>query len=179
MVALPTDVARSGVGAKRAFETVFKAMVSVLERSLLQNGRLRRTTAQSIAALSIGGMIVARTMVDRALADDCAPPACRSPWISAVGPNPPNPRMENPHPPNAPVRPRVVASVVTSYNKVLDSKKHRRILVPSASLSNGRPAPMENLLPTQSQDFGNRHSGPLRRPLTDAMPVLGTTPACL
>jgi TetR/AcrR family transcriptional repressor of nem operon len=70
MVALPTDVARSGVPAKRAFETVFKAMVSVLERSLIQNGRRRRTTAQGIAALSIGGMIVARTMVDRALADE-------------------------------------------------------------------------------------------------------------
>jgi hypothetical protein len=69
MVALPTDVARSGVSAKRAFETVFKAMVSVLERSLTQNGRRRRTTAQGIAALSIGGMIVARTLVDRALAD--------------------------------------------------------------------------------------------------------------
>lgn len=39
MVALPTDVARSGVEAKRAFETVFKAMVSVLERSLVQIGR--------------------------------------------------------------------------------------------------------------------------------------------
>jgi TetR/AcrR family transcriptional repressor of nem operon len=70
IVALPTDVARSGVSAKRAFETVFKAMVSVLERSLTQNGRHRRTTAQSIAALSIGGMVVARTMVDRALADE-------------------------------------------------------------------------------------------------------------
>ena len=70
MVALPTDVARSGVSAKRAFETVFKAMVSVLERSLIQNGRSRRTTAQGIAALSIGGMIVARTMVDSALADE-------------------------------------------------------------------------------------------------------------
>jgi TetR/AcrR family transcriptional regulator, transcriptional repressor for nem operon len=69
MVALPTDVARSGVDAKRAFETVFKAMVNVLERSLTQSGRHRRTTAQGIAALSIGGMIVARTMVDRALAD--------------------------------------------------------------------------------------------------------------
>jgi TetR/AcrR family transcriptional repressor of nem operon len=68
MVALPTDVARSGVSAKRAFETVFKAMVSVLERSLV--GRQRRATAQSIAALSIGGMVVARTMVDRALADE-------------------------------------------------------------------------------------------------------------
>jgi len=70
MVALPTDVARSGMSAKRAFETVFKAMVSVLERSLVQNGRRRRITAQSIAALSIGGMVVARTMVDRALADE-------------------------------------------------------------------------------------------------------------
>ncbi len=70
MVALPTDVARSGVNAKRAFETVFKAMVSVLERSMMRNGRSRRTTAQGIAALSIGGMVVSRTMVDRALADE-------------------------------------------------------------------------------------------------------------
>jgi TetR/AcrR family transcriptional repressor of nem operon len=70
MVALPTDVARSGASARRAFETVFKAMVSVLERSLAQSGRRRRATAQSIAALSIGGMVVARTMVDRALADE-------------------------------------------------------------------------------------------------------------
>jgi TetR/AcrR family transcriptional regulator, transcriptional repressor for nem operon len=70
MVALPTDVARSGVRARRAFETVFKAMVSVLERSLIQNGRRRRTMAQGIAALSIGGMVVARTMVDLTLADE-------------------------------------------------------------------------------------------------------------
>ena len=70
MVALPTDVTRGGVSARRAFETVFKAMVSVLGRSLTQNGRRRRTTAQAIAALSIGGMVVARAMVDRALADE-------------------------------------------------------------------------------------------------------------
>jgi TetR/AcrR family transcriptional repressor of nem operon len=70
MVALPTDVARSGTSAKRAFETVFKAMVSVLERSLIQQGRQRRATAQTIAALSIGGMVVARTMLDRDLADE-------------------------------------------------------------------------------------------------------------
>jgi len=70
MVALPTDVARSGESARRAFETVFKAMVSVLERSLIEKGRLRQTTARSIAALAIGGMIVARTVVDRSLADE-------------------------------------------------------------------------------------------------------------
>jgi AcrR family transcriptional regulator len=70
MVALPTDVGRSGESARRAFETVFKAMVSVLERSLSPNGRPRRATAQGIAALCIGGMIVARTVVNRDLADE-------------------------------------------------------------------------------------------------------------
>ena len=70
MVALPTDVGRSGETARRAFETVFKAMVSVLERSMAPNGRRRRITAQAIAALSIGGMIVARTIVDRVHSDD-------------------------------------------------------------------------------------------------------------
>jgi TetR/AcrR family transcriptional regulator, transcriptional repressor for nem operon len=70
MVALPTDVARSGKTARRAFETVFKAMVSVLERSLFEKDRQRRTTAQAIAALSIGGMVVARAVVDRTVADE-------------------------------------------------------------------------------------------------------------
>lgn len=69
MVALPTDVTRSGKSARLAFETVFAAMVSVLERSLSRKDGARRRTAESIAALSIGGMIVARTMVDRARAD--------------------------------------------------------------------------------------------------------------
>ena len=73
MVALPTDVARTGATAKRAFETAFRAMVSVLERSLVTShpaARGRRTRAQSIAALSIGGMIVARAIDDRSLADE-------------------------------------------------------------------------------------------------------------
>jgi TetR/AcrR family transcriptional repressor of nem operon len=70
MVALPTDVSRSDETAKRAFETVFKAMVNVLERSLAEKGRDRRATAQAIAALSIGGMVVARAVVDRGVADD-------------------------------------------------------------------------------------------------------------
>lgn len=70
MVALPTDVARSGVSARRAFETVFRAMVNALERSLVDKKRPRKSKAQAIAALCIGGMIVARTMVDRAAADE-------------------------------------------------------------------------------------------------------------
>jgi AcrR family transcriptional regulator len=63
MVALPSDVARSGKSAKRAFETVFKAMVGVLEDGLLKaSGR--------IAALCVGGMVIARSIDDHALADD-------------------------------------------------------------------------------------------------------------
>jgi hypothetical protein len=63
-------VARSGERAKRAFETVFRAMVSVLERSMVENGRPRRSVAQATAALCIGGMVVARTVVNRAVADE-------------------------------------------------------------------------------------------------------------
>jgi TetR/AcrR family transcriptional regulator, transcriptional repressor for nem operon len=70
MVALPTDVARSNPRARQAFEQVFKGMVSVLERSLIQNGQPRRTTAQALAALCVGGMVVARAVADRRLADD-------------------------------------------------------------------------------------------------------------
>lgn len=70
MVTLPTDVARSNRRARQAFEEVFKGMVSVLERSLIQNGQPRRTTAQALAALCVGGMVVARALADRRLADN-------------------------------------------------------------------------------------------------------------
>jgi len=70
MTALPTDVSRSGRGPKSAFETIFQAMVRVLERSSIQNGRPRRKTAQAIAALCVGGMVVARAVVNRAIADE-------------------------------------------------------------------------------------------------------------
>lgn len=70
MVALPTDVSRSGESAKRAFETIFQAMVSVLERSSRRNGRSRRVTAQAMAALCVGGMVVARAIDNRDVADE-------------------------------------------------------------------------------------------------------------
>ena len=69
MAALPSYVARSGRKTKRAFETVFKAMVSLLQRGMLNGGRGRRGTAEAIAALCVGGMVVARAIDDRAVAD--------------------------------------------------------------------------------------------------------------
>jgi TetR/AcrR family transcriptional regulator, transcriptional repressor for nem operon len=68
MVALPGDVTRSGEPAKIAFETIFKAMVSVLERGM--GVPKRHQAAQAIAAMCVGGMVVARAMDDRALADE-------------------------------------------------------------------------------------------------------------
>jgi len=70
MVALPTDVSRSGESARRAFEKIFEAMVRVLERSSVRNRQPKRMTAQAAAALCVGGMVVARAMLDRELADE-------------------------------------------------------------------------------------------------------------
>jgi TetR/AcrR family transcriptional regulator, transcriptional repressor for nem operon len=70
MVALPSDVSRNGKSVKGAFETVFKAMVSILERSITANGRQRRRTALATAALCVGGMVVARALLDGTLADE-------------------------------------------------------------------------------------------------------------
>lgn len=70
MVALPSDVARSGKNVKQAYETVFKAMVSILERSVAEKNRSGHTTARAIAALCVGGMVAARSLADRTLADE-------------------------------------------------------------------------------------------------------------
>jgi AcrR family transcriptional regulator len=70
MVALPSDVTRSGESAKAAFEAVFQAMVGVLERGIGSDVSDRRRTAQALAALCVGGMVVARAMRDRASADE-------------------------------------------------------------------------------------------------------------
>jgi AcrR family transcriptional regulator len=70
MVALPTDVSRSDASARRAFQTVYRAMVDVLERSMPKGRAQRRAVAQATAAMCIGGMIVARTVMDRHVADE-------------------------------------------------------------------------------------------------------------
>jgi AcrR family transcriptional regulator len=70
MVALPSDVTRGGEGVKVAFETIFKAMVSVLERGMGGDANKRHRNAQATAALCVGGMVVARAMDDRSLADE-------------------------------------------------------------------------------------------------------------
>jgi len=67
MIALPSDVARSGKKVKAAFETVFKAMVSLLGHEVRNRSRPPENTAMAIAALCIGGMVAARSMNDPVL----------------------------------------------------------------------------------------------------------------
>lgn len=69
MVALPTDVTRANEQAKRAFETVFLAMVAVLARGVRDKGRQGKAKAEAIAALCVGGMVVARALAHRPVAD--------------------------------------------------------------------------------------------------------------
>ncbi len=69
MVALPSDVTRGSDDAKKAFETVFLAMVSVLAHSVEGKGKRRQAKAQAIAALCVGGMVVARALAHREVAD--------------------------------------------------------------------------------------------------------------
>ena len=69
MVALPADVTRGDGRLKRASETVFAAMVNILERSMNGHGREAHVRAQATAALCIGGMVIARAMENRAAAD--------------------------------------------------------------------------------------------------------------
>ncbi len=70
MVALPTDVARGNKRTREAFETVFKAMVRVVESTSKNSGNSRHAKAQAIAALCVGGMVVARAVEDEKLAHE-------------------------------------------------------------------------------------------------------------
>ena len=70
MVALPSDVSRAKPGAKRAFETAFRAMVTLLQTDVRNRSKGANTRARAIAALCVGGMVVARAMEDRRSADE-------------------------------------------------------------------------------------------------------------
>ena len=69
MVALPSDVARSDQKVKAAFESVFRAMVTVLGRDVKNTAQPPEDTAMAIAGLCIGCMVVARSLNDIRLSD--------------------------------------------------------------------------------------------------------------
>jgi TetR/AcrR family transcriptional regulator, transcriptional repressor for nem operon len=84
MVALPSDVARAGESAKRAYESVFKAMIEILRSGSRAEQHPDRTIALSVAALCVGGMVVARASEDRAFADEVRD-ACKAVALRLAG----------------------------------------------------------------------------------------------
>ncbi|MEP3347847.1 MAG: TetR/AcrR family transcriptional regulator [Litoreibacter sp.] len=70
MIALPSDVARSGDEVKGAYQELLTAMVWLFESSLEAKGKPDRSKALSLAATCVGGMILARTLPDSALAEE-------------------------------------------------------------------------------------------------------------
>ena len=70
MVALPSDVARGGVNARKAYQTAFEAMVEILQQGSQNDVLPSRKSALAIAALCIGGMVIARASDDPALGDE-------------------------------------------------------------------------------------------------------------
>jgi AcrR family transcriptional regulator len=70
MIALPSDVARSGDEVKGAYQELLTAMVWLFESSLEAKGQPDRSKALSLAATCVGGMILARTLPDSALAEE-------------------------------------------------------------------------------------------------------------
>jgi len=68
MIALPSDVGRSGPEVQAAYQLLLEAMVGLFESSLTGPKRKRRETALALAALSVGGMVLARTLPDSTLA---------------------------------------------------------------------------------------------------------------
>jgi TetR/AcrR family transcriptional repressor of nem operon len=81
MVALPSDVARSDQKVKAAFENVFRAMVTVLDRDVKNTTQPREDTAMAIAGLCIGGMVVARSLNDSRFGDRLREAATRAAMI--------------------------------------------------------------------------------------------------
>jgi hypothetical protein len=69
MVALPSDVARSGKSAQRLRDRV-QSDGEDSGTGLSNIDHSHRAVAQAVAAMCVGGMVIARAIADRALADE-------------------------------------------------------------------------------------------------------------
>jgi AcrR family transcriptional regulator len=68
LIALPSDVARSGDAVKRAYQDVLEKLLEIFQLDL--SGTMSRERALALAALCIGGIVAARSVDDPRLADD-------------------------------------------------------------------------------------------------------------
>lgn len=83
LIALSSDVSRTGSNARAAYQQVFEALTAVFEQNLDPGaGKSSRQQGLAMAATCVGAMVVARTIEDAALADEICEAArrfvCRS-----------------------------------------------------------------------------------------------------
>lgn len=71
LIALPSDVARSGPEVKRVYERVLRALVAVFEdNSEGHPGLSRRQNSLAMAASCVGAMVLSRTVEDDEFAEE-------------------------------------------------------------------------------------------------------------
>ena len=68
LIALPSDVARSGDHVKAAYQDVMEKLLVLLQADMA--GPQARERALSVVALCVGGLVAARSVADPALAND-------------------------------------------------------------------------------------------------------------
>ena len=68
MIALPSEVARSGETVKTAYQDVLEKLLALLQADLVGAGTRER--ALSLVALCVGGVVTARSVADPALAEE-------------------------------------------------------------------------------------------------------------
>lgn len=78
MIALPSDIARSGIAAQKSFQILLEAMVSLFQANLAGEGEANLQSAQAISALCVGGMVLSRALPDSELAKQVRLAASRS-----------------------------------------------------------------------------------------------------
>jgi TetR/AcrR family transcriptional repressor of nem operon len=67
LYALPSDIARAGVGPQDAYTELLRSMTHVYEQAFDDDDRDARRKAQLIVSLCVGGMVLARTTTDEKL----------------------------------------------------------------------------------------------------------------
>ncbi len=71
LIALSSDVSRSGSNARAAYQQVFEGLVKVFEHNHVpDSGQSSRQQALALAATCVGAMVVSRTIEDLPLADE-------------------------------------------------------------------------------------------------------------
>ncbi|MEM7171530.1 MAG: helix-turn-helix domain-containing protein [Pseudomonadota bacterium] len=67
MIALPSDVARSGPAVRKAYQKLLEGMIGIFQSGSKAQENNPRGTALAITTLCVGGMVLARTIEDPAL----------------------------------------------------------------------------------------------------------------